>query len=67
MTPTRLRAEDVAHLLSTLDRAAAIATSQDDYNLWADIVAARAFVRVCLMERFQPLEVIVTTEEHGNV
>jgi hypothetical protein len=65
MIPTRIRAEDVAQLLSALDRAA-VAT-QDNYPLWADIISARAFVRVCLAEQFQPLEVIITTEEQSNV
>ena len=57
MTPVRIRAEDVAQLLSALDRAA-VAT-QDNYALWSDIISARAFVCVYIVERFQPLDVTV--------
>ena len=58
MTPVRIRAEDVAQLLSALDRACAAAPmSGPDYH---ELVKARAFVRVYLLAWFDPLPVIVT-------
>lgn len=67
MTPVRLRAEDVAQLLSALDRACAAAPiSGDDYY---ELVKARSFVRVYLMAWFDPLLVAVapTAPEDTNV
>ena len=58
MTPVRIRAEDVAQLLSALDRACMAAPmSGPDYH---ELVKARAFVRVFLLSWFDLLPVIVT-------
>ncbi len=65
MTTIRIRAEDVAQLLSALDRACAAAPMDDPSYL--ELVRARAFVRVYLLNWFDPLPVTVTAPGDTNV
>lgn len=65
MTPVRIRAEDVAQLLSALDRACA-AAPMGDLNYY-ELVKARAFVRVYLLNWFEPLPVTVIAPGDTNV